>query len=150
MKLLTWIEINLNYTRWKHSLFLLFSIFHSFSCFQRHLVVFHSLVEVQPKAQRLTRFTLSYTYTQSDDLWPPQVLLAARVAHSITITFAGQDLVQILMYICMCWFYLRHFPLTFYLCCAWQYSALSRWNSIDVGTGLTNCKRGRETKSLDK
>lgn len=26
----------------------------------------------------------------------------------------------------------------FYLCCAWQYSALSRWNSIDVGTGLSS------------
>lgn len=33
-----------------------------------------------------------------------------------------------------------------YLCCAWQYSALSSWNSIEVGSSRQNCLMGRKRK----
>lgn len=37
---------------------------------------------------------------------------------------------------------------TFYLCCAWQYSALSKINSIEVRASCRSCKEGNETKLI--
>lgn len=92
---------------------------------QRHFTAFHCLVEVQPKS---TKVNALHTVQMTFDLAKCYFCHPHVSRIQLHFTFPGQDLVYmfVCLFVCLYVFYLRHFPLTFYLCCAWQYSALSR------------------------